>query len=137
MYALDHYSLRYDKAPWTTNAERAASQWKRAELVREWRYAFSMLARQQRIPTMQHIEVEVEVFQKSGRLQDVAACNPAVKAAIDGIVDAGVISDDSPTYLHSILFHAPQRGASCLVIHIKGLATQPTHQYHPETEQPR
>jgi hypothetical protein len=39
--------------------------------------------------------------------QDVAACAPHVKAAIDGIVDAGIIEDDDATHLHSITFRPP------------------------------
>ena len=68
---------------------------------------------------MDAIEIEVEVWQKGGRLQDVAACNPAVKAGIDGLVDAGIIVDDSPEYLKSIKFFAPQKGKNSLVLHIK------------------
>lgn len=35
---------------------------------------------------------------------DVAACYPSVKAAIDGIVDAGVLDDDDDTHLLSVTF---------------------------------
>ena len=34
----------------------------------------------------------------------MGACYPTVKAAIDGIVDAGVILDDNPEHLDSIMF---------------------------------
>ena len=36
---------------------------------------------------------------------DCGACYPTVKAAIDGIVDAGVIADDNPDHLLSITFY--------------------------------
>jgi crossover junction endodeoxyribonuclease RusA len=113
------YSLEYPKRPWTTNFERSKNRWVRANLTKEWRSAFMLLARQKKIPKLNQIEIEVEVWLKGGRLQDVAACNPAVKAAIDGLVDAGVIEDDSPEYLKSIKFYAPQRGRNSLVLHIK------------------
>jgi crossover junction endodeoxyribonuclease RusA len=39
--------------------------------------------------------------------QDVAACAPEAKAAIDGLVDAGLIPDDSPQHLLSVTFLPP------------------------------
>ena len=113
------YSLEYQKRPWTTNFERSKNRWVRAELTKEWRTAFCLLAKQAKIPPLQTIEVDVKVFQKGGRLQDVASCNPAVKAAIDGLVDAGVLVDDSPEFLRSIKFFAPQRGKDSLLIEFR------------------
>jgi hypothetical protein len=42
--------------------------------------------------------------------QDVAACAPEAKAAIDGLVDAGLIPDDSPEHLLSVTFLPPLVG---------------------------
>jgi hypothetical protein len=53
-------------------------------------------------------------------LQDVAACNPAVKAAIDGLVDAGIVPDDSPAYLRSVEFLAPMKGRDALTLYVYG-----------------
>lgn len=113
------YSLEYNKRPWTTNFERSKNRWVRAELTKEWRLAFCLLAKQAKIPHLNAIDVDVRVFQKGGRLQDVASCNPAVKAAIDGLVDAGVLTDDSPEYLRSIKFFAPKRGKDSLLINFR------------------
>ena len=85
------YRLEFTQRPWTTNAERAGNRWERASLVKQWRGAFELLAKSEKIPPMSWISVTVEPHQKGGRLQDVGACNPAVKAAIDGIVDAGIL----------------------------------------------
>ena len=41
-------------------------------------------------------------------MPDVAACYPTVKAAIDGLVDAGVVPDDGPFNVTRITFRAPQ-----------------------------
>lgn len=79
---------------------------------------------------MEWINITVEPFQHGGRLQDVAACNPSVKAAIDGIVDAGVLPDDSSEYVRSITFTAPQRGRNALVLHISGIVSQPPQSIH-------
>ena len=41
---------------------------------------------------------------------DTGACYPTVKSVIDGAVDAGILPDDSPEYVGSILFNAPVMG---------------------------
>jgi hypothetical protein len=115
------WTLTLEQRPWTTNSERAGNRWQRADNVKTWRNAFCILARNQKIPTLKQCDIIVEVYQKGGRLQDVAACNPAVKAAIDGLVDAKVMPDDSPAYLQSITFKAPQRGRNALVLTVNGV----------------
>jgi hypothetical protein len=114
------YRLELAQRPWTTNGERAGNRWERAELVKTWRSAFHVLAKSEKMPEMEWISVTVEPHQKGGRLQDVGACNPAVKAAIDGIVDAGVLPDDSPKYMKSLIFLAPQNDRNSLVLYIRG-----------------
>ena len=39
------------------------------------------------------------------------ACAPAVKAALDGIVDAGVLPDDGPAFVWAVTYRAPFRSA--------------------------
>jgi len=115
------WELTWEQRPWTTNSERAGNRWQRADNVKTWRHAFCILAKQKKIPTLKSCDITARVYQKGGRLQDVAACNPAVKAAIDGLVDAKVMPDDSPQYLHSITFEAPQRGRNALVLIVSGV----------------
>ncbi len=114
------YRLEFEKRPWTTNAERAGNRWERASLTKEWREAFAWLARSEEIPPMRWLSVTVEPHQKGGRLQDVGACNPAVKAAIDGLVDAGVLPDDSPEFVRSLIFLPPLKDKNSLVIYLRG-----------------
>lgn len=114
------YRLEFNQRPWTTNAERAGNRWERASLTKTWRHAFELLAKSEKIPPMAWISVTVEPYQKNGRLQDVGACNPAVKAAIDGIVDAGILPDDSSQFVRSLIFLPPKRGKDSLVIYIRG-----------------
>lgn len=115
-----HYILTYEKRPVTTNAERAGNRWGRAAHTREWRDAYAWIAKRERIPRMRWINVTVQPFQKRGRLQDTAACNPSVKAAIDGLVDAGVIPDDSGDYVRMITFLPCVRGTDQLTLIIQG-----------------
>lgn len=98
------YVVEHRARPWTTNAERKASRWERADLTRTWREAFCVLARAQRIPTLDRVRITVEPLQARGPLQDTAACNPAAKAAIDGLVDAYVVPDDTGRHVAEIVF---------------------------------
>lgn len=93
----------------------------RAKRVKEWRGAFYWLAKNAGIPQLEWMKVIAEPWQRGGVLQDVAACNPAVKAAIDGLVDAGVIPDDKPEFLHSVEFLQPRKGKDALVLYVHGV----------------
>lgn len=102
--------LTHPERPWTLNAERSMHYHKRAKLVAVWRSAFKVLAEEADIPAQVAIAIEATPYlTPRGRIQDCAAAFPAVKAGIDGLVDAGVIPDDSPTYLKSIKFNSPIR----------------------------
>jgi crossover junction endodeoxyribonuclease RusA len=112
--------LTYDKKPITTNKERAGNRWERAANTKEWRNAFTWIAKRERVPRMKWINVTAQPFQKRGPLQDTAACNPSVKAAIDGLVDAGIVPDDTGDYVRQITFLPCRRGDDQLVLIITG-----------------
>ena len=120
-YAMKVFVIEHTERPWTTNGERAGNRWDRARKTKEWRDAFAWLALQQKIPLLSHCEIVAEPWLKDRRgMQDTGACNPAVKAAIDGLIDAGVLIDDTPDIVRTITFHAPQIGRNALVLIIKG-----------------
>lgn len=114
------FILTYPSKPLTTNAERKGNRWGRAEHVKQWREAFAWLAKKHKVPRMRYMNVIVQPAQKRGRLQDTAACNPSVKAAIDGLVDAGVVPDDTGAFVREITFLPCVRGEDSLTIIIKG-----------------
>lgn len=76
----------------------------RADDDKSWREAFGWLAKVEKVPSLDRIEVVAMPLHSNNRRQDVAACAPAVKAAIDGLVDARVIPDDTDAYLASVTF---------------------------------
>lgn len=117
--------IEHHARPWTTNAERAGNRWDRARLTKEWRTAFNVLARQQQAQRMKWASIIIAPRQKGGRLQDAGGCAPAAKAAIDGLVDAGVFADDSPEYVRSITYLRPTRGEPRLMLWIIG---EPDHE---------
>ena len=94
---------------WTVNAERRMHWGKRAGLVRPMREAARVEALKAQIPRLQRLGVTATPRQARGRLADVAGPYPAVKAAVDGLVDAGILPDDSPEFLASLVQTAPVR----------------------------
>ena len=92
----------------------------RAKLVREWRTYFKDECVRLQIPPLETIAIEVYPILRSNNLQDTAACAMAAKAAIDGIVDAGVIEDDAPRWLKWITFYPCEvvKGTDALMIRI-------------------
>jgi crossover junction endodeoxyribonuclease RusA len=94
--------------PWTTNQERKkGSHYQRSAVTKWWREAFRDAALEAEIPHFDSIRIEVTPILPDRRIQDTGACFPTAKAAIDGLVDAGVIDDDAPQYVPTITFHAP------------------------------
>lgn len=96
------------RRPWTTNQERKkGSHYERSAITKWWREAFKEAAQEAGIPHFTAITIEVTPILPDRRIQDTGACYPTAKAAIDGLVDAGVIDDDAPQYVPTIIFHAP------------------------------
>ena len=109
MTTMTAWTLEDTERPWTANAERGWHHYKRAAVVREARERWGWLARAERIPRLPRISVEATPLRVNARsMPDVAACYPAVKAEIDGLVDAGVVPDDGPMNVIKITFRAPQ-----------------------------
>lgn len=94
---------------WTVNGQRQMHHHSLAKLVREYRGTTRMLARSCKIPHLDRIALELTPLGPQIR-QDVAACAPAAKALLDGLVDAGVLDDDNPRYVPRITFLAPMKG---------------------------
>ena len=116
------YTLRYERRPWTLNHERqgeGGGKYKRAQWVREWRKKFAELAAD--LAPLRTAAVTVLPEVRNNVMPDTGACIGAVKAAIDGLVDAGVLPDDGPRYVRSLTFLAPVvTGVDALVLCVKG-----------------
>ena len=117
--------LIHHERPFTTNAERTWNPYLRARTVKEWRTAFHLLAISNKLPRPFKDPVVISAMPvlRDRRRQDVGACYPAVKAAIDGLVDAGVLLEDNPDYVASIVFVRPELAAKAdaLVLRIETL----------------
>jgi hypothetical protein len=110
------WTLTYYKRPWTLNSERAGGRrglgghYGRATATKEWRQAFKLLAIEAKIPKLKSVDVEIQPISKTRNFADVCSCIGAEKAAVDGVVDAGVLPDDSGEYVTSVKFYPPVKG---------------------------
>ncbi|MCP4348676.1 MAG: hypothetical protein GY795_24625 [Desulfobacterales bacterium] len=100
--------------PWSMNTERNWSVWQqRHRKVTEWREMFAWLALEAKLPRgLDRVAIAVRPHRKRkpGRLPDVAACYPAAKAALDGLVDYGLVADDDPSHVIAMTFLPPDIG---------------------------
>lgn len=71
----------------------------RAEITAKWRRLGWATAKQARIPTLGRAHVLIEWLPPDRRRRDPANASPMGKALVDGLVDAGVLPDDSAEYL--------------------------------------
>lgn len=80
-------------APLTLNARM---KWQHAHAVKKpWREAACVLARSAKIPRCQRVEIVLWYTPKDDRARDPLNLVAALKLCEDGLVDAGVIKDDS------------------------------------------
>jgi|TARA_B100001250_G_C19817272_1_gene799343 hypothetical protein len=106
---MNKWILEDNELPWTANAERSWHYHKRATKVRETREKWAWIAKASKVPKLKRISIIATPLKSSRRaMPDVAACYPAVKAAIDGLVDAEIVADDDPFHVIRITFNAPK-----------------------------
>jgi crossover junction endodeoxyribonuclease RusA len=105
--------------PWTVNSERSGrgNHWAvKGKQTKEWREAFYLLGLAKRRYKMQAANITAEIVVKRKPLPDTGANYTAIKAAIDGLVDAGLLPNDTPEHVRSITMLAPVQGKEDKVI---------------------
>lgn len=124
--SADSWQVVHYERPFTQNRLYGhGNQYSRARLVKPWREAFAWLALEAKIPHMNRCLITAVPHLKDRRLQDTGACFPAVKAAIDGLVDAGVLDDDGPDHVTELRFFRPVAKSDlgdALVVEVQRLA---------------
>lgn len=96
--------------PWTLNGERRGTRhWTiTREETRTWRRKWELAAlNRARGVRFNRVVIDVESWQHHP-LPDTGNIYPAVKAAIDGIVDARIIPGDGPRQVVALTIHAAQ-----------------------------
>lgn len=81
------------------NANQRGHWGERSFITRTLRQAAYLKTLQQHIPALSRAHIVCEVRFGDHRRRDPANWAPSAKAAVDGLVDAGVLPDDSAAYL--------------------------------------
>jgi len=72
---------------------------KHRQLKAEWRTEVGWLAKQQRIPRLRRIRVDLHAYPATNRRRDADNLVATLKPCIDGLRDADVIVDDTPDHV--------------------------------------
>ena len=113
---------RDGKAAWLTqNTARNMHHRVKAPITKAWRQAAADAA--EPIVAVHAFTRPVHITltaHRTGRALDADGIAPSAKAAIDGLVDAGLLADDSPRFVHAVTYRtAPKASANVLTIEIK------------------
>lgn len=103
------WKLRYNSKPMSSNQQRKLHHYREAKIVKEWREAFALLARAEQMPRCERILIDAYQVCKDRRTAyDTGSVFPAIKMAVDGLRDAGVIDDDRGEQVAMICIGAPK-----------------------------
>lgn len=95
--------------PLTINVVAKSNRHAWAQHTREVRRLWWALAREARIPKLQKAGITIVPLHVNNKsTQDTGSCAPEAKAAIDGLVDAGVLPDDDPEHVRWLRFEPPR-----------------------------
>jgi len=103
------------------NANRR-SHWRQwAEDVKTWRHAAHVYAQQAKLPSLDRIHIGATLHFPDRRKRDAHNYYPTLKACVDGLVDYGLIADDSTEYLDGpdIRMGDHEPGANRLILTIR------------------
>jgi crossover junction endodeoxyribonuclease RusA len=104
------WQLDYETALLSINRERTWHWAPRSRYIAQVRRDAFLLAREAKIPPQRRIRVTAQPWQARGPLGDQGNHLPTVKAFVDGIVDAGVVDNDTPDKV-VLELRAPLRNA--------------------------
>ena len=104
-----NYTLTIVGQLWTTNAERNKHWSARATLTKQWRQDTFYAAKAAQIPNLGRAIITATPKQAKGRLADTGSHYGPVKACIDGLVDAGILDDDTGEHIPTVISHAAVR----------------------------
>jgi hypothetical protein len=92
------YELQVVGREWLNLNDRG--HWaQRARRIADWRSAAAWRARAAKVPRLERAKVVAYVLVPDRRRRDPHNWTPTAKACIDGLVDVGVLVDDSARYL--------------------------------------
>lgn len=71
--------------------------------VQDIKDAIGWRVREAKIPRLEHITVQLMFQPQDSRRRDPSNLMPTQKAGVDGLVVAGVVVDDTPTYVEELI----------------------------------
>lgn len=71
----------------------------KAKHVKEWRDAAHVLAKHARIPSCRRVLVELHYLPRTNQRRDPDNLVASLKPLVDGLVDAGVVADDTADFV--------------------------------------
>lgn len=106
MWIVQHFG---EHRPYLLNQERKDHPKTRAQATKYWREAFALeaMASDMPRPLPGPVHIGVSPYTRYRYKQDVGACFPTAKAAIDGLVDAGFLPNDEAEWVNMLTFCAP------------------------------
>ena len=91
--------LPYDRPPLTAN-QRFGHWAAKARITADVRRTTMLLARAAKLPrNCEHVTVALHYVPRDRRRRDASNLMPTQKAVVDGLVDAGLVADDTPEYV--------------------------------------
>lgn len=103
--------IRFDGRPALLNAERSAHWSEHRAATAALRQEACIRARAARLPVMPTVAVRSwPTYTNERSWPDVAGWMPATKAVLDGLVDAGVLADDTWRVVRRSTFEVPRIG---------------------------
>lgn len=105
-------ALPYEKPPLSMNDRKHYMA--RARLTREIRSTTAWLAKQAKVPAgLEHVTVCLHYRPRDRRVRDAENLTPVLKAACDGLVDHGLVRDDTPDLMSKLMpvIHPAEKGS--------------------------
>lgn len=103
-FEVEFVGVRPVTINWVARQHRM--QW--SQHTKETRRTWFWIAKQAGLPALGRAGITVVPLHANRKhLQDAAGCAPEAKAAIDGLVDAGVLPGDDPEHVLWVRFDAP------------------------------
>lgn len=96
------YSIAFPPATELISANGREHWTQRAKVTKHLRELAEQEANLKRIPELNKVKIRAVYYPPDNRRRDMSNLFPSVKAAIDGIVDAGVLLDDNDKFVLSL-----------------------------------
>jgi crossover junction endodeoxyribonuclease RusA len=109
-----HLPLPFDRPP--LNANQRLHWRRKADITRTLRDAAHIAVKQLKLAPCEHISVTLHFAPGDRRRRDADNLVPTLKALCDGLVDAGLVADDTPHYMAKampVIDPPPAAGPRC------------------------